>query len=72
MPPKPKVTRHHVKRAVDHAMLLCRNFEDTVECRLAWDEVEDLSRALARTQKVIPKNEEVCADDPLACREYEI
>ena len=45
---KIKIKAKDVKRAIDHAKLLCFNFEDTVECSLAWDEVEELSKALHR------------------------
>jgi hypothetical protein len=43
--PKSRVKPKDIKRAIDHAKLLCLNFEDTVECRLAWEKVEELSSA---------------------------
>ena len=43
--PKTRVKPKEIKRAIDHAKLLCLNFEDTVECRLAWEKVEELSSA---------------------------
>lgn len=42
-PNKNKIKAKDVKRAIEQARLLCFNFEDTVECRLAWEEVEELS-----------------------------
>ena len=38
--------RFKLKKAIEHAQNLCLNFEDTKECRVAWDEVNDLTRAL--------------------------
>jgi hypothetical protein len=38
--------RYKLKQAIEHAQSLCLNFEDTKECRVAWDEVNDLTRAL--------------------------
>lgn len=31
--------------AIKHASMICMNFEDTQECRLAWDVVEEMSAA---------------------------
>ena len=46
--PKPKtiVRPRHIKESIQHARLLCQNYEDTVECKLAWEKVEELSAAL--------------------------
>jgi hypothetical protein len=53
--PKPKtvVRQRHVKEAVQHARLLCKNFEDTVECKLAWEKVEELSAALNDQKQIL-------------------
>lgn len=71
--PIPKVVlQTRIKRAINHAMLICPNFEDTIECKLAWDVVEDLSHA---DRKMVPtknQEEEMCEIDPLACREYDV
>jgi hypothetical protein len=45
-PRKKAQIRHKLKQAIEHAQLLCQNFEDTKECRVAWDEVNDLTHAL--------------------------
>jgi hypothetical protein len=42
---KTRVKPKDIKRAIEQAKLLCVNFEDTVECRLAWEKVEELSSA---------------------------
>ena len=51
-----KVKAKDIKRAIDHASQLCMNFEDTVECRLAWEKVEELSIAY-NDQKFFEKAE---------------
>lgn len=53
-----------LKKAIDQAMSLCKGFEDTVECRIAWDLVDDLSKG-----RPMRDDEE---DDELACREYDV
>jgi hypothetical protein len=40
-----QVKARDIKRAIDHAQQLCMHFEDTIECRLAWEKVEELSIA---------------------------
>lgn len=44
-PKKNKIKAKDIKRAINHAQLLCFNFDDTIECRIAWDRVEELSAA---------------------------
>ena len=44
-PRRNKVKAKDIKSAIDQAHLLCFNFEDTIECRLAWEKVEELSSA---------------------------
>jgi hypothetical protein len=51
--PKTIVRPRHVKESIQHARLLCQNFEDTVECKLAWEKVEELSAALNDQKKLL-------------------
>lgn len=37
-----------LRGAIDHARLLCVNHEDTRECQVAWDQVEELAKTLHR------------------------
>jgi len=70
--PSPKLKKGHIryklKKAIEHAQNLCLNFEDTTECRIAWDEVDDLSRVLhdQKPDTVEPERSE------LSKRDYEI
>jgi len=61
--------RFKLKKAIEHAQLLCYNFDDTLECRLAWDEVCDLTRAL-HDQPQTPSPEPDRSE--LAKREYDV
>ena len=67
-PPHPKKSQkinRKLKQAIEHAKLICVNYEDTKECGVAWDQVEELSAAL-NDQFIIEKNEE------LSKREYDV
>lgn len=74
--PKPahqpkRVHRIQLKKAVQQAMLICPNFEDTIECRIAWDLVDDLSKAPLLRDNEKKEDEDLCHDE-LACREYDV
>jgi hypothetical protein len=60
--------RYKLKQAIEHAQNLCLNFEDTKECRVAWDEVNDLTRAL-HNQTPSPSETE---RSELSKREYDV
>ena len=47
-PRRSQVRPADIKRAIQHANNICYNFEDTRECRIAWDRVEELSAEMAR------------------------
>lgn len=49
-PPRRRTLVHpsHIKKAIQHAKNLCFNYEDTQECRIAWEHVEELSVELSR------------------------
>jgi len=70
-----KVTIKNVKMAIQQAQNICYGHEDTQACRVAWDHVEELSSAYARQRErelLIKNQEEICKEDPLACREYDV
>lgn len=73
IPPKRRrptpVCRRTVKQAIKQAHLMCKNYEDTIECRLAWEHVEELSSALARQKRQEPEEPE---RSELAKRDYEL
>jgi predicted adenine nucleotide alpha hydrolase (AANH) superfamily ATPase len=43
-----KVTPVQIKRAIYHAKSLCQDYENTQNCKIAWDIVEELTAELAR------------------------
>ena len=53
MPPRKRtqVKKTELKQAITQAKNLCIGYEDTVECRLAWEKVEELSAAMADQEK---------------------
>lgn len=60
--------RYKLKQAINHAQSLCHNFEDTNECRVAWDEVNELTRALHDQTPPPSENER----SELSKREYDV
>lgn len=67
-PQRSKVRKADIKRAIHHAQNLCLNFEDTPECRVAWDHVEELTAEYARAQE----RYEPPRPTELANREYDL
>jgi hypothetical protein len=47
------VKPHELRQAIEHAKNLCFNYEDSIECRLAFERVEELSAELARQRDEI-------------------
>lgn len=71
-PPRKRTTvkKTELKQAITQAKNLCIGYEDTIECRLAWEKVEELSAALAdqeadRPRSPLPRTER-------ANREYDL
>ena len=74
-----KLRPKDVEQAIQQARNLCYHFEDTPACKVAWDRVEELSSELARQREenlrikaLAEEIEELCADDPMQCREYDV
>ena len=64
--PKPKKSvkiAKQLNQAIEHANLICANYEDTKECGVAWDQVEELSAALNDARIVESRNEDVWFDE---------
>ena len=73
--PKPKKSvqiAKKLKQAIEHASLICVNYEDTKECGVAWDQVEELSAALNDVIMESPKEEEQVWFDEISKREYDL
>jgi len=54
-----RVTRRDIKSAIEHATNLCYNFEDTPECRSAWETVDELSMAMNHQFEKIDENNKI-------------
>lgn len=67
---KSKIIAKKLKGAIEHAKLICVNFEDTKECGVAWDQVEELSAAL-HDQSLIEMKKTEWPDDR-STREYDV
>ncbi len=62
-----------IAQRILHAQLICKGYEDTIECKLAWEHVEELKKAARKKKaRAPPKKELMCEEDPLACREYDV
>jgi hypothetical protein len=75
-PKKIQLRKRRLEEAIRHAHMICRNFEDTVECKVAWDLVEELSAAehdirMRERERARVKNM-FDDDDELSIREYDL
>ena len=66
------VLERKLRESTHHAKMICKGHEDTVECKLAWDRVEDIHKGIRKTKERTNKVDLLCEDDPLACREYDV
>lgn len=71
---------------IRHAKLVCRGFEDTRECKLAWDQVDGIQTALNKKKErdralALDKDtylvkssllDPQCEFDERVCREYDV
>lgn len=71
-PKKVQLRKRRLEEAIRHANMICRHYEDTAECKVAWDVVEELSAAehvIKMREKERVRYED---DDELAIREYDL
>jgi hypothetical protein len=70
----PVVLERKLRESIKHAKLICPGYEDTKECRIAWDRVEDIQKAINKKKDttVNPSSSVQCEVDELACREYDV
>ncbi len=72
VPPIVTSLERKLRERVKHAQMICKNHEDTKECVIAWDHVEDLKKGIRKAKERNPVKDELCEIDPLACREYDV
>lgn len=66
VPAVPVFLERKLRDSIKHAKLICHGHEDTKECKIAWDRVEDIQKAINM------KKDQQCIWDEKACREYDI
>lgn len=72
VPAVPVILQKKLRESIRHAKLICPGHEDTPECKVAWDRVEDIQKAINKKKEQAPKKDLLCEDDELACREYDV
>lgn len=75
-PKKVQLRKRRLEEAIRHAHMICRNFEDTTECKVAWGLVEELSAAehdirMREKERMRVKNL-FYDEDELSIREYDL
>jgi hypothetical protein len=75
-PKKIQLRKRRLEEAIRHAHMICRNFEDTTECKVAWGLVEELSAAehdirMRERERARVKNL-FDDEDELSNREYDL
>ena len=70
----PIILEKKLRESIRHAKLICPGYEDTKECRVAWDRVEDIQKAINKKKDADhpPSKSVQCEVDELACREYDV
>jgi hypothetical protein len=71
IPIVPIVLNRKLQDSIRHAKLICIGHEDTKECKLAWDRVEDIQKGINK-KKETKKLPDQCEWDEKACREYDV
>jgi hypothetical protein len=71
--PQPKrIRKHHVKSAVEHAKLICKDYEKSNECKAAWDYADDMEKAWRKQEDRDKKVAELIWFSDLENREYDV
>lgn len=74
VPAVPVFLERKLRDSIKHAKLICPGHEDTRECKLAWDRVEDIQKAINKKKeaKLHDDDSHICEWDEKACREYDV
>lgn len=71
----PFILQRKLRESIKHASLICPGHEDTRECKIAWDRVDDIQRAIHKKREremILQNDDRQCEEDPIACREYDV
>lgn len=66
--------KRRLKKAIQQARNLCQNYEDAKECRIAWDLVDDLTKAERKMEERAARKdlEEIQNWEIISHKEYEV
>ena len=71
--PQPQRVRlHQVRESVRHAELICKDYERSNECRVAWSYADDLTRAFRIQTRRENEVKELEWFSDLETREYDV
>jgi hypothetical protein len=71
--PQRRISKKYVKEKIEHAKNMCHTFEDTIECRLAWETVEEIMHAYYDQETMAKKRHaDLERDEPLENRIYDV
>lgn len=72
-PPRPLpkiVNKNTVKKQIEHARMICKNFEDSFECSAAWEHVQELESRLNAIEDALTYME--LDEWPVSDKEYDL
>ena len=73
IPCVPIVLERKLRASIKTAKLICPGYEDTVECKLAWERVDEIQKGIRKIKERSEKDTNLqCEVDPLACRQYDV
>ena len=75
IPPRPVpkfVNRKIIKNEIQHAKMICHNFEDSFECKAAWEYVQDLEDRLNTIEDSLRYMDDWNPHPEIKDREYDL
>ena len=72
VPVVPVILERKLRESIRHAKLICIGHEDTKECKIAWDRVEDIQKGIRKNKEHQKPHDDQCEWDEKACREYDV
>ena len=71
-PPPKRVRKHQVRTAVEHAKLICKDYERSRECRVAWGYADELEKAWRKQEDQDRQVAELIWFTDIENREYDV
>lgn len=71
--PVPKrIRKYQVKQAVEHAKLICKDYERSNECKVAWSHADELEKAWRKQDERDRQVAELIWFSDIENREYDV